>query len=119
MPCRVEEHPELLAGLDVRFDRSNRECVLFRGVEVLDLKVDVKLLGYGTARPGRRNVLLDLLEVKGGTITIHQVRARDVLWRGVTLGLNLEPCEGGIKARQPEGIRTVNHREAEVSEGHR
>jgi hypothetical protein len=85
---RIEKHPELPAGFAGGLRCSDRERVLFRGVEVLDLKVDMKLLRDGTIRPRRRHVLLNLLEVDGGMVAVHQIGTSDVIRRHIVLGLD-------------------------------
>jgi len=86
MADRIEKHPELFARLHVRLRRSDRECVLLRGVEVLHLEVEVKLLRYGTIRPGGRHVVINLLEVEGGMVAVHQIGAGDVTGRDIVCG---------------------------------
>jgi len=61
VPGRVEEHPEVRARLVLVLGGAELQHLGLGGVEVVDVHVEMHLLGHLLGRPSRRGVALHLL----------------------------------------------------------
>src|SRR5947209_5742291 len=111
MPRRVEEHAEGRTGLVLVLGRAEREHLRLGGVEVVDVHVDMHLLGYVLSRPLGRGIGLHLLEADAVAVV-----GADLGPAGFHLGLPVQhrAVEGSENAR----VRTVEDDAREACDSH-
>jgi hypothetical protein len=119
MADRVEVDPERLTRLDGALGGTKGEEVTLSLVEVVNQEVHVQLLGDDAIRPGRGDVVVDLLEGNGGVTAVKELDPRHLLRGEVAERLDLESGEAGVEVGEGEGVGAVERDQLEVGQGHR
>jgi len=110
----VQEHSESSPGLVGGFARADGEDVAFALVKVVDLKVQMDVLGAFTTGPGRGDEVLDLLKTQGRKDVVDQV---DVGFVHGTC-LNRDSRHGRVEDGEFVGVGTVERNEVEPRKSH-
>src|SRR3954470_6042857 len=113
MACRVQEHPPAsVAGLMVRFVRSEFQRQRFHRIEVVSAEIQMELLGHVLTRPLRSPVSVNPLESE---ITAGAVRQSYELVRTEELA---HPGQCTVEARQRLRVGTVQSHPSQFSAWH-
>ena len=112
MSSGVEEDPEGRARLMAVLGRAQLEDGRLGNIEVVDIDIDVHLLGRFLPRPLRSRIPVDLLEGDGVAIV-----GADGPPVGVAL-LHLPVKEGAVELRQRFGVGAVEDDNGVASDSH-
>jgi hypothetical protein len=118
VPYGIEIDPECVAGLEVGLRGAERKHVLLATVEIVDVEIQMQLLGSGAVRPRRRHERVNFLKAERWLSVVHQLNPRDVLWQKISEGLDFQSSESGVKVREGQGIWTVKRGDVKLRQGH-
>jgi hypothetical protein len=110
----VEEDPERVAGLVLVLHGAQGDDSSFTLVEVIDVDVEVHLLGRALPGPLRSPIPLDTLERDRRSL----VGMLDVGPAAVVVDVDRPVEEGTVEAGEFAGIRAVDRDDGEAGDGH-